>query len=254
MRHCRHEGPLRVQRPFYPETDGTCHVYLLHPPGGVVGGDELEVKLDLQPRSRVLLTTPGASKLYRSGGAESRIRQRILAGREAHVEWLPQETIVFDGALVSTTTVVTLEERATFVGWEVISLGRAASCEDFVSGCVTQRFEVWRDGVPLFYERLALRGGDPLLAAPWGLRGCRVAATFVVAGPEPSVLAKIRDELAIAMKSDPGFGGTVLEGAAVFRLLGTSAREVRRTLESAWRLARCALGSDGTLVPRIWKT
>ncbi len=86
-----------VQRPFYPE-GGTCHVYLLHPPGGVVGGDQLELQVQSEPGSHALITTPAATKFYRAGPHPHSLLQQNLQVRDATLEWLPQETIVFDGA------------------------------------------------------------------------------------------------------------------------------------------------------------
>ncbi|HMV40203.1 MAG TPA: urease accessory protein UreD, partial [Plasticicumulans sp.] len=92
--HSAHRGPLRVQRPFHPEADGSCHVYLLHPPGGVVGGDGLALDVQLAPGARALLTTPSASRFYRSAGARALQRQLLRVGAGARLDWLPQETIV----------------------------------------------------------------------------------------------------------------------------------------------------------------
>jgi hypothetical protein len=121
-----HLGPLRIQRPFYPERNGTCHVYVLHPPGGVVGGDLLEVTLEGAPGSRALITTPGATKLYRSLGPQAQIRQNIKLSGDACLDWFPQETIAFEGAHASIQTRVQLDREASYAGWEIVCLGRPA--------------------------------------------------------------------------------------------------------------------------------
>ncbi len=93
-----HSGPLRVQWPFYPEQQ-VCHVYILHPPGGIVGGDTLHIQVLVETGAQVLLTTPAANKFYRSNkGATARLRQSLTVGEGAALEWFPQEAIVFDGA------------------------------------------------------------------------------------------------------------------------------------------------------------
>ena len=87
----KHQGPLQVQKPFYPEENGACHVYLLHPPGGVVGGDNLDVKIEVNPNAKVLITTPAACKFYRSGGSTAYQKQSIKVAARGILEWFPLE-------------------------------------------------------------------------------------------------------------------------------------------------------------------
>ncbi len=94
----QHVGPLTVQRPFYPEEE-TCHLYLLHPPGGIVGGDELTISAHLAPGCHTLITMPGASKFYRSSGAQALVRQQLTLAPQATLEWLPQDAIFFPGPM-----------------------------------------------------------------------------------------------------------------------------------------------------------
>ena len=114
-----HHGPLRVQRAFYPESDGTCHLLILHPPGGVVGGDVLDLCLEVHESGSCLVTTPGATKLYRCDGRSSRISTAIHVASGSRCEWLPQEMIVFNGARTRVRTEVHLDDGASFIGWEV---------------------------------------------------------------------------------------------------------------------------------------
>ncbi len=258
LRHCSHEGPLRVQRPFYPDADGTCHVYLLHPPGGVVGGDELEVSATAAAGTRVLVTTPGATKLYRSRGPWSRVQQRLRVGAGARLDWLPQETIAFSGTRAALHTVVELAASATFSGWEISCLGRPASGEDFAAGELTQRLEVWREHVPVFCERLHLRGGDAFLHQAWGMRGRTVVGTLVVATAERELLPRVRAARPDLFGAQLGSAveacsGTALEGAAVFRFVGDSARRAQESLAAIWALARSPSGGSVSY-PRIWST
>src|SRR5690606_16444663 len=104
----RHVGPLAVQRAFYPEKDGSAHVYLLHPPSGVAGEDVLDISCFLGRGARTVLTTPGATKFYRSERGQSTQTTRIDVGEGGICEYLPQETIVFDGAKASIGTKVFL--------------------------------------------------------------------------------------------------------------------------------------------------
>ena len=254
----RHRGPLCVQRPFYPESDGRAHVYLIHTPGGVVGGDLLEIDLVLREGARALFTTPAATKFYRSPDRSSSQKQRIRAGADTILEWLPQETILFEAARAELSTRIELAQGARFAGWEILCLGRTASGERFKSGSVTQRFEVWRDGVPLLVERLALGGGDPLLAANGGLAGQPVVGVFALTlgpdGPRASTLiASVRAALP-ELRSDDRFSITSLRELLVCRYLGPRANSARRCFERAWSVLRPALLDAEAQAPRVWAT
>ena len=91
----KHYGPLVVQRPFYPEGNDLCHVYLIHPPGGVVGGDKPDLNINLEKQTQVLITTPSAGKFYRSGDFKGSQTQKMTVAKESILEWFPQETIFF---------------------------------------------------------------------------------------------------------------------------------------------------------------
>ncbi|MDZ7811306.1 MAG: urease accessory protein UreD [Arhodomonas sp.] len=162
--HRRHSGPLRVQKAFHPEP-GVCHSYILHPPGGVVGGDRLNTTVDVKPGAHALITTPGAAKFYRSAGPVACQRQSLRVAAGATLEWLPLEQIVFDGAQVEANLLVELEAGARFIGWELTCLGRPAAAAPFRSG----RFDAWmqlhRDEVPLLHERSDYAAGSDLLRA-----------------------------------------------------------------------------------------
>ena len=147
-------GPLSVQRPFYPERGGM-HVYILHPPGGVVGGDILEIEADVGDGAEVLMTTPGAAKLYRSAGGTAGIRNTLEVS--GNLEWMPQENIFFNGAHVRQRTHVALAADAGFIGWEIHCLGRIACGEQFDRGSLDLGINIVRDGHPLLVERLRIR-------------------------------------------------------------------------------------------------
>ncbi len=189
-----HQGPLQVQRPFYPEGDGVCHIALLHPPGGVVGGDELRIEAALDVDAQVLITTPAAGKFYRSAGPFAHQTQLLTVAAGATLEWLPQENIVYNGARVHTLTHVELQGDARFIGWEILCLGRPAAGETFIAGEYRQGLELWRDGEPLYLEQGRYAGNDAILDARWGLRGQPVSATLVCTGSAPDLVNAIRAE------------------------------------------------------------
>ena len=254
----RHQGPLVVQRPFYPESSGCCHLYLVHPPGGVVGGDELELSLTLHPEAQALVTTPAATKLYRSNGTAARVSQRLLAGRDSRLEWLPQETIAFSGCHACLSTRVELEAGAAFIGSEVLCLGRPAAQELFDSGRLTQRFDVWRQGTPVLSEVLRLSGAGPELSEPWGLNSCTTVATLVALGRQAASaqeLSALATQVRSALPQVAGKSSvTVVSEAIVCRFLGTGAQAALFVLRRAWELLRPELFGCPAVRPRIWAT
>ena len=260
---CAHRGPLQVQRPFYPEGGDLCHIAILHPPGGVVGGDDLRIDVTLHPGARALLTTPAAGKFYRSAGPCARQTQSLSVAPNAALEWLPQENIVYDGARVHASTHVELQGNARFLGWEILCLGRPAAGERFATGAYRQAFELWRDGEPLYLERGRYTGGDPILDAPWGLRGQPVSATLVCADAASDLVDTIRanwEEFGDSSsfgRSAPGeelATATHLDGVLVCRYLGPSTARARRLFTLAWSLLRPKVFGRPPCPSRFWNT
>lgn len=246
-----HRGPLVVQRPFYPEGD-VCHAYLIHPPGGVVGGDRLAVQVRMEETAHALLTTPAAGKFYRSAGATAVQTQHLSVASGALLEWLPQETILYAGSRVEMTTRVELAPGGRFIGWEIVCLGRPAAGEAFHAGAVRQRFEVWRDGAPLFIDRARIDGASPVLQAPWGLGGRPVTATLAAIPAGKDELAAVRKS--VACGEDGLFSATLRDEALVCRYLGHRAEAARGCLAQAWAVIRPSLAGRAACMPRIWRT
>ena len=247
----RHRGPLVVQSPLYPEGD-VCHLILLHPPGGLVGGDVLDVDVHAAPGSRTLVTTPASGKLYRSAGAACEVRQHVRIEEGAGVEWLPAESIVFDGAVCDAQTRIDLERGSRLLAWEGWVLGRHACNEGFAHGRLRVRLEVRRGGRPLLVERQALDGGGAWLHACAGLAGYRACATLVAHPACADTLdlargAVLRDGAALAAAS-------VVDGLLVCRVLAHGLVPLRRQLEAWWRSLRPAVAGLEPTPPRIWAT
>ena len=248
----RHTGPLVVQKSLYPEGGAVCQNVIVHPPGGIVGGDALAVNVDAGPCTRVQLTTPGAAKCYRSGGAFAQQHVRLRAARGAVVEWLPQETIIFDASKIELELSIELFDDARFLGWEVVCLGRTAAGERFDHGALRQRLTLARDGIPVFAERAVLNGGAPLLRSPVGLHGNPVFGTFLVAAPivTHAMLESCRQVSVMA-----GEGAvTRLPGVVIARYRGASAAAARHYFVDLWRKLRPALALRAAVPPRIWAT
>jgi urease accessory protein len=249
----RHEGPLLVQRAFHPEPDGTCHVYVLHPPGGVVGGDELEVSLEVTAGASAVITTPAATKLYRSPGPTAVLENRLTVRAGGCLEWLPQETIAFGGARALVSTRVFLEPGARYLGWDVCCLGRPASGDAFLTGRLDQRAELVLSGRPLVVDRLFVEGGGSLQRGAWGFGGRSVYGCFFAVGASAALTARLREEVRPEAAGEL-FAVTALGEVTVCRFLGHGAAAARACLGRAWGVARAMLFDKPACAPRIWAT
>jgi urease accessory protein len=247
-----HRGPLVVQKPLYEEGDAVCQVVVVHPPGGIAGGDRLALKADVDAGAHSLFTTPGAAKWYRSAGpwAGQDVRLRVAGG--AVVEWLPQETIVFQGARARLRARVELAGDGLYIGWDVLCLGRTASGERFGAGHVAQGSEILHEGSILFAEYAQIEGGSALLTAPAGMAGYPVTGTLLIAGRDAGrdLLAQLR----AVQVPDGSLGGvTTLPRVTVARFLGRSAEAARAYFVELWRHARPAFVQRAAALPRIWR-
>lgn len=247
------QGPLFVQKPFYPEGPQTCHTYIVHPPGGVVGGDRLGLEATLEAGSQVLLTTPAAGKFYRSTGPAAHQINQFKVSQDAVLEWLPQETIIYNGARLRMNTTVMLDAGARFIGWEIFCLGLPASGQLFVSGRVDQYLEVRQAGKPLLVEPLRIGPEDPMLSESWGLGGHPVTGTMVATVDDARVVEALREQVAL----EPGeglFAVTGLMGLTVCRFLGGDVYKGLSLFRRAWEILRPAVKGSNACAPRIWAT
>lgn len=251
-----HEGPLRIQRVFYPEGGACPHIYLLHPPGGVVGGDRLETSVELAENAQVLLTTPAAQKLYRSAGAASEIVNRLSLGPGSTLEWLPSETLAFSSAQARSTTRVELALGAAFVGWEISCYGMPARSERFERGRVVSRFELYREQAPLLIEAMELGEGAGPLDDAYALRGQPVVATLYAVPPNGSIESSLVDATRSALEgAAPNLCSvTSLDELLVVRALGPNVEGVRSLFIRAWQVLRPALLARAAVLPRVWAT
>jgi urease accessory protein len=251
LRHRLHSGPLRVQKALYPEGAGVCHSLLLHPPAGIVGGDQLDITLELDCGAHALLTTPGAAKWYGSTGAraDQRVHARLASG--ARLEWLPQEAIVFDGAIARQELAVDLAPGACFLGLDILCLGRRASGERFTRGRFAMANRIDQAGTPLWREWGTLHGGSSALDSPTGLRGAPVGATLLAAGVSdaPALVQAVR---AVVPAGD--WAASALPGVLVARWLGSAGEAARAWFLRLWQVLRQALFGLVARPPRIWQT
>lgn len=249
-----HTGPLRVLRRLYPEGPGICHHVMVHPPGGVVGGDVLQIEGRLDADSHALITTPGATRFYRSAGALAQQLVHLQLATGARLEWLPLETIAHRDCVAENRITLALAPGAECLGWDLLALGLPAAGETFDRGSFQQHLEL----PGLWLERGLLRGNDTrLLHSPLGLAGQSVLGSlWFAAGSAWS--ATRRDRLLEAARDLIGpaqAGVSAVHGQlVVLRLLAARvepAMQLLQAVRAAWRLAAWGLGAEP---PRVWRT
>lgn len=250
--HRQHVGPLVIQKPFYPEQE-TCHVYLIHPPGGVVGGDRIELNVNVHEHAHALITTPAANKFYRSAGPWADVVQRFHVADDAMFEWLPQENILFDKANINLQTRIELGKQSRLLAWEMQCLGRPASQETFANGQLKQNIELWQDNKPLLIERSLIDGHSEMMSAQWGLAGFSVLATFILFPASTAELEEVR-KIANRPAEDIRFSSSLIGEVLVCRGLAQQAEPLRALFVDIWQKLRPPVLNKTAVIPRIWNT
>jgi len=251
LQKSQHYGPLRVQRPFYPEGD-LAHVYILHPPGGVVGGDQLDIKLNVCNKAQVLCTTPGSGKFYLSAGDWACLNQTLNVKAASSLEWLPQENIFFAGARLRSRTRIELEDDAVFIGCDISCLGRPMSNEIFDHGAFDSRVEFYVNKQLLLVENLRVLDQQSLTAAT-GLRGNAVQATMFAFPCIEEHLDLVRKKIEAESVSNL-LAATLFDGLLVVRALGADSQKLKQQFISIWQILRPSLLNRPACLPRIWAT
>lgn len=252
-----HQGPLRVQRAFYPEGPH-CHLYWLHPPGGLVTGDELHFSAHLEASASVLFTTPSAGKIYATEQCQESQQSYFTLNQEANstLEWLPQETLVFDGARGQINTRFNLAAGAKLFAWDIVCLGRPASRDWFKSGSCSTSMEIWQDGVPLQIERNDFLAASDLMRAPWGLQGAHSLGTCAITLILPAAQQEALAEQLTQLFGDAQNHWGVTQKAKIFlvRYLGCDTAKAKAGFIYVWQQLRPMLLGAPACLPRIWAT
>ena len=250
----RHNGPLRVQRAFYPE-GGVPHVYILHPPGGIVAGDELAISIDVANKAHGLITTPSAGRVYRTNDAAQTQTQRVSAKVDCGgiLEWFPPENIIFAGANGINSTCFNLTEGARLMAWDITCLGRPAGDLPFKQGRFVQRLQIKENGKPLLTERVAIDGGCDLMRSANGFQGFTVFATMVATVEDKRLLERLKSTLQHG-GSDFRLAFTQQRSLLVARYLGHHAIQARELFSQAWHRVRPVVAGISACEPRIWHT
>jgi urease accessory protein len=246
----RHQGPLQVQKALYPEGRETCHIAVLHPPGGIAAGDTLRVHAALEAGAHALLTTPGASKWYRSEGESARQALAFSLGEQGALEWLPRENIVFDGADLVLDLEVELAPGAHYVGWDILSFGRRASGEAWRRGRLKMQSRIRINGRVLWAEVANIDAAGGFAASPMGLNGMTVCGTMLMAGVEPSALLAACRSVAVPRPASVGI--TQLPHLVVARYLGDATEAAFAWFTALWAASRPTVFGKTAQPPRVW--
>ncbi len=253
----RHDGPLRILKSLYPEGEGICHNVVVHPPGGLVGGDTLDIRVRAEAGAHALISTPGATRFYRSDGPEAAQRVHLSVAEGARLEWLPLETIAYPDCRARNALSMDIAPAGECLGWDVCALGLPAAGQPFEQGTLLQ--EVQWPGVWL--ERARIDAADArLLNSPLGLAGQRALGTLWLAQGTPwtdarreALLDAVRAALAEAA---PGVhaGATSPEPRLlVVRALAPQVEPLMAVLQRVWAALRDKAWGMGHAAPRIWR-
>ncbi len=242
-----HDGPLRVQRPLYPE-GARCQVHLLHPPAGIVGGDRLTVNAQVKAGAQAQLLTPGATLVYRSAGFEAKVRLQLDIEDDGCLEYLPHETIHFNGAQSRGQTRIMLSPKSRLIFRETHCFGRPSAREQFTAGYARWRTEIHRDGAPIWFENTVI-DAPTWLNTTAGMRGHAYSGTLIATPFDAVDCDALRADI-----SNPDTVLTCVEGLLIARYLGDDGQAWRDISESLWRALRPQVVGSAATAPRIWST
>ena len=261
------KGPLSVQKAFYPEGRDCAHIYLLHPPAGIVSGDELRISVNINNNAHLLFTTPGAGRFYRArtnldiGDTKQTQITKLVLEANAKCENFPQETIVYEGADGFNTVDIELTSSSVYLGWDITCLGLPDSDQPFKEGKFCQLNRLFCNGKLIYHDRISLSPQNNLLSHPAGLANNSVFATFLAYAPQKltdqfqrkDFVELLRDKIT-EQNAQNNVSITDIDGLLVIRYLGAHAQQCKNLFISLWKILRPLLVDKDALQPRIWHT
>lgn len=263
----RRYGPLTIQKAFYPEGRDCAHLYLLHPPAGIVSGDELRVSIDVQQNAHTLVTSPGANRFYRArtdlsiGDPRQRQMTLINVASEAKCEHFPLETIVYNRADGVNNVAVRLHKSSVYCGWDITCLGLPSSSDSFSNGRFTQVNTLYRDEILIYHDRFLIEPCSHIQQHAAGLAGSTVIGTFLAYAPQCRVSdaqrTKLIEQLRMVVEEHGAISLvsiTQIRQVLVMRYLGQQAHQCKSLFIELWKLVRPLYIEKQGMQPRIWFT
>ncbi|MEX1167096.1 MAG: urease accessory protein UreD [Hydrogenophaga sp.] len=255
--HHAHDGPLRILKSLYPEGDAICHNVIVHPPGGLVGGDTLDIRVKVGECAHGFIGTPGATRFYASDEALTTQRVRIELDAGARLEWLPLEAIAYPGCRARNHWQATLGQGAELLAWDITALGLPSAGQAFDSGRFEQRLSI----PGLWLEQAQIDAADErLLSSPLGLGGHRCLGTLILASGDAftrerreALLAVVREALAEAPDGVRVAATCPNSRMLVVRAVAPLVEPLMGCLQSVWRVLRPAAWDLAPQAPRIWR-
>ncbi|ENU08391.1 urease accessory protein ureD [Acinetobacter calcoaceticus NIPH 13] len=244
---------------LWPERTGVCHAIIVHPPAGIAGGDYLTFEIETKDQAHAVVTTPGAGKWYKTNGKQAFQHIHLYVKDQSILEWVPQETMLFDGALAHSETHIHLDNAASFIGWDMLVLGRQARAERFVQGSYYNQFKLWRENKLLVADTLYFEGEDRWLSSCLGMNNQAVMGSFWAAAPEKyrssfyleQQLELIRE---LMMRMQAPVTLTLLDDVVSARFLGNDVRHCHDAFAAIRAKLRRYWFDLEEEFPRIWKT
>ena len=253
LKRSLHEGPLRVQKALYPEGEDICHTVIIHPPAGIAGGDTLDINVSLAKGAHVVLSTPSATKWYKSFKNPATQSIQFELGEDAKLDWLPQENLFFKGANSNLITKLNLPASASFIGWDALMLGRHASGEEWSSGHIHLLNEIRRDGKLIWIENGHIDAEDPYSKSLPQLGSWPVCATLLALGPQCS--SHLVESLSEMMPwTDSIRAGVTFmpQGIVIVRAVSTDMEMARNWMIDIWTRLRPIVHGVSAQPLRLW--
>jgi urease accessory protein len=260
-------GPLTIQKAFYPEGRDCAHLYLLHPPAGIVSGDELQISIDVQQNAHTLVTTPGANRFYRArtdlsiGDPKQTQITQINLEASAKCEHFPLETLVYNQANGVNNVEVRLQDSSAYCGWDMTCLGLPSSNQQFTAGRFTQLNTLYRDDILIYHDKVIIEPESNIQHHAAGLAGNTVFGTFLAYAPKSQVSDAQRTQLIEQLRAvieqhhaSSLVSITDIRQLLVMRYLGQQAHQCKSLFIELWKLVRPWYMKKQGVQPRIWFT